>query len=95
MQTPTSILIILSQLQLAKHHLQRALELERDNAQLDYNRLVALSGGAGSDHTAMLLQMADERGYHARRALRVAFGGTEAFIVPSPEDLGYAAVATA
>lgn len=92
MQAPTPILMILAQLQLAMHHLQRALEIERDNAQLDYDRLVALPGGAGSDHTAMLVELADERGYHARRALRVAFGGTEAFTPPTPDDLGYAAV---
>jgi hypothetical protein len=92
MQAPTPILIILAQLQLAMHHLQRALEKERDNAQLDYERLTLLPGGVGSDHTAMLLELADERGYHARRALRVAFGSTEAFLPPTPEDLGYAAV---
>ena len=92
MQAPTPILIILAQLQLAVHHLHRALELERDNAQTDYERLTALPGGVGNDHTAMLVELADERAYHARRALRVAFGSTEAFTPPTPEDLGYAAV---
>ena len=92
MQAPTPILIILAQLQLAMHHLQRALEKERDNAQLDYERLTALPGGVGNDHTAMLLELADERGYHARRALRIGFDSTEAFLPPTPEDLGYAAV---
>ena len=41
----------------------------------------------------MLLQLADERGYHARRALRNAFGGFAGQVVtPQPEDLGYDAV---
>ena len=54
--------------------------------------MTLLPGGVGNDHTAMLLELADERGYHARRALRVAFGNTEAFMPPTPEDLGYAPV---
>jgi hypothetical protein len=41
----------------------------------------------------MLLQLADERGYHARRALRNAFGGFAGqVVIPQPEDLGYDAV---
>jgi hypothetical protein len=41
----------------------------------------------------MLLQLADERGYHARRAIRNAFGGfAGAVFIPQPEDLDYDAV---
>lgn len=92
MQAPIDILVSLARLHAAAHDLRTALETERDNAQTDYERLAALPGGLGNDHTAMLLQLADERGYHARRALRVAFGSTEAFIPPTPEDLSYDAV---
>ena len=65
---------------------------ERDDAQLDYDRLAALPGGAGNDHTAMLLQMADERGYSARKALRAL---TQNAATLQPQDLGYDAVVTA
>ena len=83
----------MARLHAAAHELQRQLEIERDNAQTDYDRLAALPGGLGNDHTAMLLQLADERGYHARRALRNAFGGfAGAVYIPQPEDLGYDAV---
>jgi hypothetical protein len=41
----------------------------------------------------MLLQLADERGYHARRALMKGFGGfAGAVCIPQPEDLDYDAV---
>jgi len=90
MQAPTEILIALARLHAAAHHLRAALELEIANAQIDYDRLAALPGGLGNDHTAMLLQLADERGYHARHALRNAFGGfAGAVVTPQPEDLGY------
>ena len=93
MQAPTEILLALARLHAAAHELQRQLEIERDNAQTDYDRLAALPSGLGNDHTAMLLQMADDRGYHARRALRNAFGGfAGAVSIPQPEDLDYDAV---
>ena len=92
MQAPTSVLIALARLHIADHDLQTALEVERDDAQLDYDRLAALPDGAGNDHTAMLLQMADERGYCARRALRAL---TKISAAPQPQDLGYDAVVTA
>ena len=93
MQAPIDILLSMARLHAAAHELQRQLEIERDNAQTDYDRLAALPGGLGNDHTAMLLQLADERGYHARRALRNAFGGfAGAVYIPQPEDLGYDAV---
>jgi len=90
MQAPTEILIALAGLHAAAHNLRTAIEVEIANAQTDYDRLAALPGGLGNDHTAMLLQMADERGYHARHALRNAFGGFAGSInTPQPEDLGY------
>ena len=93
MQAPINILVSLARLHAAAHNLRTALETERDNAQTHYDRLAALPGGLGNDHTAMLLQLADERGYHARRALRNAFGGfAGAVCIPQPEDLGYDAV---
>ena len=93
MQAPIDILVSLARLHAATHDLRTALETERDNAQTDYYRLAALPGSFGNDHTAMLLQLADERGYHARRALRNAFGGfAGAVCIPQPEDLGYDAV---
>ena len=93
MQAPTEILLALARLHAAAHELQRQLEIERDNAQTDYDRLAALPSGLGNDHTAMLLQMADDRGYHARRALRNAFGGFAGAVnIPQPEDLDYDAV---
>ena len=93
MQAPIDILVSLARLHAAAHELRTALETERDNAQTDYDRLAALPGGLGNDHTAMLLQLADERGYFARRALRNAFGGfAGAVCIPQPEDLGYDAV---
>jgi hypothetical protein len=93
MQAPIDILIALAQLHAAAHNLRTAIEVEIVNAQTDYDRLAALPGGLGNDHTAMLLQMADERGYHARHALRNAFGGfAGAVVTPQPQDLGYEAV---
>ena len=93
MQAPIDILLSIARLHAAAHNLRTALETERDNAQTDYDRLAALPGGIGNDHTAMLLQLADERGYHARRALRAAFGGfAGAVCIPQPEDLDYDAV---
>lgn len=93
MQAPIDILIALARLHAAAHNLRTALETERDNAQTDYDRLAALPSGLGNDHTAMLLQLADERGYHARRALAKAFGGfAGAVCIPQPEDLDYDAV---
>ena len=93
MQAPIDILLSIARLHAAAHNLRTTLETERDNAQTDYDRLAALPGGLGNDHTAMLLQLADERGYHARRALRNAFGGfAGAVYIPQPEDLGYDAV---
>jgi hypothetical protein len=90
MQAPIDILIALARLHAAAHDLRTALETERDNAKTDYDRLAALPGGLGNDHTAMLLQLADERGYLARRALAKAFGGfAGAVSIPQPEDLGY------
>ena len=93
MQAPIDILLSLARLHAAAHDLRTALETERDNAQTDYERLAALPGGLGNDHTAMLLQMADDRGYHARRALSKAFGGFAGAVnIPQPEDLDYDAV---
>ena len=93
MQAPIDILFALARLHAAAHNLRTALETERDNAQTDYDRLAALPGGFGNDHTSMLLQLADERGYHARRALRNAFGGFAGQVVtPHPQDLGYDSV---
>ena len=93
MQAPTEILLAVARLHAAANELQRQLEIELDNAQTDYDRLVLLPSGLNNDHTAMLLQMADDRGYHARRALRNAFGGfAGAVTLPQPEDLGYDAV---
>ena len=92
MQAPTSVLIALARLHIADNELLTALEVERDNAQLDYDRLAALPGGAGNDHTAMLLQMADERGYSARKALRAL---TQNAATLQPQDLGYDAVVQA
>jgi hypothetical protein len=93
MTAPTEILLALARLHAAAHELQHQLEIERDNAKTDYDRLVALPSGLGNDHTAMLLQLADERGYHARRALAKAFGGfAGAVSIPQPEDLDYDAV---
>ena len=90
MQAPTSVLIALARLHAAADNLRTVLETESANAQTDYDRLKALPGGLGNDHTAMLLQLADERGYHARHALRNAFGGfAGAVVTPQPEDLGY------
>jgi hypothetical protein len=90
MQAPTEILLALARLHAAAHELQHQLEIERDNAKTDYDRLAAFPSGLGNDHTAMLLQLADERGYHARHALRNAFGGFAGSVVtPQPEDLGY------
>ena len=91
MQAPTSVLIALAQLHLAANSLLRALELERDNAHTDYRRLIVLPGGAGSDHTAMLLELALDRECHARKAIRVV----NALALPQPEELSYAAVVTA
>jgi hypothetical protein len=91
MQAPTSVLIALAQLHLAANSLLRALELERDNAHTDYRRLIVLPGGAGSDHTAMLLELASDREYHARKAIRVI----NALALPQPEELTYAAVVNA
>ena len=93
MQAPIDILLSLARLHAAAHDLRTALETERDNAQTDYERLAALPGGLGNDHTAMLLQMADDRGYHARRALSKAFGGFAGAVnIPQPKDLDYDAV---
>ena len=93
MQAPTEILLAVARLHAAAHELQRQLELERDNAKTDYDRLAALPSGLGNDHTAMLLQIADDRGFYARRALRNAFGGFAGqVVIPQPEDLGYDAV---
>lgn len=93
MQAPIDILLSIARLHAAAHNLRTALETERDNAQTDYDRLAALPGGLGNDHTAMLLQLADKRGYHARRALRNAFGGFAGqVVIPQSEDLGYDAV---
>ena len=62
MPAPTEILIALARLHAAAHNLRTAIEVEIANAQTDYDRLAALPGGLGNDHTAMLLQLADERG---------------------------------
>ena len=87
MQAPTSVLIALAQLHLAANSLLKALELERDNAHTDYRRLIVLPGGAGSK----LLELASDREYHARKAIRVV----NALALPQPEELTYAAVVTA
>lgn len=92
MQAPTSVLIALARLHVADHDLLIALETERDNAHLDYDRLAALPGSATDDYTAMLLQMADERGYSARQALRAL---TQNAATLQPQDLGYDAVVDA
>ena len=92
MQAPTSVLIALARLHIADHDLLTALETERDNAQLDYDRLKAIPGGATNDHVAMLLVMADERAFCARKALRAM---TQNAATLQPEDLGYDAVVTA
>jgi hypothetical protein len=93
MQAPIEILLSLARLHAAAHNLRAALELEIANAKTDYDRLAALPSGLGNDHTAMLLQLADERGYHARRALMKGFGGfAGAVCIPQPEDLDYDAV---
>jgi hypothetical protein len=90
MQAPIEIILSLARLHAAADELKRQLEIERDNAKTDYDRLVALPSGLGNDHTAMLLQLADERGYHARRALMKGFGGFAGAVnIPQPEDLDY------
>ena len=86
MQAPTDILVSLARLHAADLALVTALELERDNAQLDYDRLKAIPGGATNDHIAMLLVMADERAFCARKALRAV---TQHSAQLQPEDLGY------
>lgn len=92
MQAPTSVLIALARLHIADHDLVTALEVERDNAQLDYDRLKAIPGGATNDHVAMLLVLADERAFCARKALRAMTQNAAAL---QPQDLGYDAVVTA
>lgn len=92
MQTPTNVLVAIAQVHAALEHLYRVLEAERDSAQADYASLLELPGATKDPHIAALLELADERGYHARRALRIGFDGTEAFAAPTPEDLGYSAV---
>lgn len=93
MQAPINILVSLARLHAAADELKRQLEIERDNAKTDYDRIAALQSGLGNDHTAMLLQMADDRGFHARRALMKGFGGfAGAVCIPQPEDLDYDAV---
>jgi hypothetical protein len=86
MQAPINILVSLARLHAADFALVNALELERDNAQLDYDRLKAIPGGATNDHIAMLLVMADERAFCARQALRAM---TQHSAQLHPEDLGY------
>jgi len=86
MQAPISVLIALAQLHLAANSLLKALEQERDNAQLDYDRLKAIPGGATNDHIAMLLVMADERAFCARKALRAM---TQQSAQLQPEAFGY------
>jgi hypothetical protein len=89
MQAPTSVLIALARLHAADLAFVNALETERDNAQLDYDRLKAIPGGATNDHVAMLLVMADERAFCARKALRAM---TQDAAALQPQDLGYDAV---
>jgi hypothetical protein len=91
MQAPIPVLIALAQLHVAAHDLQTALEVERNNAQLDYTRLSELPGGVINDDTAMLVELALDRDYHARRAIRVV----NALALPQIEDLGYDAVVQA
>ena len=86
MQAPIDILVSLARLHAADLALLTALEQERDNAQLDYDRLKAIPGGATNDHIAMLLVMADERAFCARKALRAL---TQHSAQLQPEDLGY------
>ena len=92
MQTPTNVLIAIAQVHAALENLYRVLEAERDSAQADYATLSELPDGTKDPHIAALLELADERGYHARRALRIGFDSSEAFTAPTPEDLGYSAV---
>lgn len=92
MQAPIDILVSLARLHAADLAFVNALETERDNAQRDYDRLKAIPGGATNDHTAMLLQLADERAFCARKALRAM---TQNAATLQPEDLGYDAVVTA
>ena len=92
MQTPTNILVAIAQVHAALENLYRTLETERDSAQADYATLSELPDGTKDPHIAALLELADERGYHARRALRIGFDSSEAFAAPTPEDLGYSAV---
>ena len=89
MQAPIDILVSLARLHAADLAFVNALEAERDNAQLDYDRLKASPGGATNDHVAMLLVMADERAFCARKALRAM---TKIMATPQPQDLGYDAV---
>ena len=92
MQAPIDILVSLARLHAADLAFVNALETERDNAQLDYDRLKAIPGGATNDHVAMLLVMADERAFCARKALRAMTQNAAAL---QPQDLGYDAVVTA
>ena len=88
MRTPTNVLIAIAQVHAALENLYRTLEIERDSAQADYAQLSELPDGTKDPHIASLLELADERGYHARRALRIGFDSS----APTPEDLGYSAV---
>ena len=92
MQAPIDILVSLARLHAADLAFVNALETERDNAQRDYDRLKAIPGGATNDHVAMLLVMADERAFCARKALRAM---TQNAATLQPEDLGYDAVVQA
>ena len=89
MQAPIDILVSLARLHAADLAFVNALETERDNAQLDYDRLKAIPGGATNDHVAMLLVLADERAFCARKALRAM---TQNAATLQPQDLGYDAV---